>query len=170
MTLCAMETWSEGNALETRGDSGSEKDATEIITFRLGGQEFGIAAADVDEVIAARKITRLPGLATHLDGVIHVHGVMVPVVALRNVLRVEGGGNSATRVLVVLQKDEMRVAFGAESIPELQWVPAAEQKTPTPANTPQYVSRMVQAGERWVMVLDSEKLVDLVNTFRGVCE
>ena len=165
-----MDTCSDWNSVDSEDDLRPAKERTEIITFRLAGQEFGIATACVDEVIPARKITRVPGLDVCLDGIIYVRGAMVPVVALKNALRVESAGILAARVLVILRNAEMGAAFVAESIPELQWVRLEEQNASAPPGSRQYVSEMVQTGERWVMVLDGEKLVGLANTCRGAHE
>jgi purine-binding chemotaxis protein CheW len=55
----------------------------EILTFEIRHERFGIALADVREVVRAVSITRLPKAPPILEGVVNVRGCIVPALDIR---------------------------------------------------------------------------------------
>jgi purine-binding chemotaxis protein CheW len=55
----------------------------ELLTFEIGHERFGVALADVREVVRAVSITRLPNAPAVLEGVVNVRGCIVPALDIR---------------------------------------------------------------------------------------
>jgi purine-binding chemotaxis protein CheW len=55
----------------------------ELLTFEIRHERFGIALADVREVVRAVSITRLPKAPPILEGVVNVRGCIVPALDIR---------------------------------------------------------------------------------------
>ena len=57
--------------------------AREYLTFRLGGEEYGIDILTVQEIRSYEPPTRIANAPGYLKGVIDLRGVIVPIVDLR---------------------------------------------------------------------------------------
>ncbi|MDO9093526.1 MAG: chemotaxis protein CheW [Rubrivivax sp.] len=75
----------------------------EVLTLRLGGEEYGIDILRVQEIRSYEQPTRLAGAPPHVLGVTNLRGVIVPIVDLRCRfgLDVACGSDTVTVVLAV---------------------------------------------------------------------
>jgi purine-binding chemotaxis protein CheW len=55
-----------------------------VLTFRLGGETYGIEILKVREIIGLMEITAVPKTASHIRGVINLRGKIVPVIDMRD--------------------------------------------------------------------------------------
>lgn len=77
--------------------------AGKYMTFRVGGEEYGLAILKVRELIGLLEITRVPHAPAGVRGVVNLRGKVIPVVDLRSHLGV-GDENRADRpVIIVVQ-------------------------------------------------------------------
>ena len=60
-----------------------------LVVFRLLGQEYGLMASSVREIIRNTKRTRVPNSSRYIDGVINLRGRIVPVFNMRRRLSLE---------------------------------------------------------------------------------
>lgn len=56
---------------------------SQIVTFRLGNDEYGVDIMRVQEIILIGSITRMPHVGTHVRGLINLRGHVIPVFDLR---------------------------------------------------------------------------------------
>ena len=69
----------------------------QIVTFRVGGEEYGLDIGCIAEVIRPLKITPLPRMPEFVQGVINLRGVIIPVVDLRKRFAVGAANTAAGR-------------------------------------------------------------------------
>jgi purine-binding chemotaxis protein CheW len=62
----------------------AEARAGKYLTFRLGGEEFGIRVMQVREIMGLQEITPVPHTPVHVKGVINLRGKVIPVICLRS--------------------------------------------------------------------------------------
>ena len=55
----------------------------EMLTFRLGGEVYGINILEVQEIRGCDAVTPIAGTADFIRGVIDLRGVIVPIVDMR---------------------------------------------------------------------------------------
>ena len=55
----------------------------EFLTFRLGGEEYGIDILKVQEIRGYEAVTRIANAQAFIKGVVNLRGVIVPIVDLR---------------------------------------------------------------------------------------
>ena len=77
--------------------------ASEVLTFRLGSEQYGIDILAVQEIRHFEPPTRIAQSAWHLLGVLNLRGVIMPVVDLRRRLGLsdENGLNTVTVIVNV---------------------------------------------------------------------
>ena len=74
----------------------------EFLTFRLGGEEYGIDILRVQEIRSYEEPTRIANASGYIKGVVNLRGVIVPVVDLRILLGSASVDYSDFTVVVVL--------------------------------------------------------------------
>lgn len=75
---------------------------SEFLSFRLGGEEYGIDILRVQEVRSYETPTRIANAPHFINGVINLRGVIVPVVDLRLKLGSETAEYNDFTVVVAL--------------------------------------------------------------------
>ena len=87
-----------------------------IVAIRVGNRWFGIPAEAIREVLLKGPITRVPFTPSHVMGLCMVHGRVVPVIALHQLLDLDAAGPTAVMLprLVVLEADGDEIAFPCE--------------------------------------------------------
>jgi purine-binding chemotaxis protein CheW len=73
----------------------------EVLTLRLGEEEYGIDILRVQEIRSYEPPTRIANAPAHLLGVLNLRGVIVPVVDLRHRLGLPAAIDVATVTIVV---------------------------------------------------------------------
>lgn len=84
-----------------------ERETVSVLVFRVGGERYAVPIESVDHVLEARGLCPLPGAPRHVLGAVLSRMRVVPVLDLRQLLGLEGGGMSdLTRVVVVGASEE----------------------------------------------------------------
>ena len=130
------------------------------ILFLLDSTTYALSVAEVRQVEMVEKITPVPTSPPYVLGVTSLRGQVIPVVDLRRRLRLEERApDRASRLLVVEWKSRV-VALVVDSATEFRELDPA-----TIVNAPEDVSgdlvdRLVNIGERTVLMLDLDKVLE----------
>ena len=102
-----------------------------IVAIRVGIRWFGVPAETIREVLLKGPITRVPFTPSHVMGLCMVHGRVVPVVALHQLLALNADGPTALLLprLVVLEVNGEELAFPCEEAAGVFTVAAPENVT-----------------------------------------
>src|SRR3982751_6604872 len=77
-----------------------------LIVFQLHGKEYGISVDFVHGIEKVQKVTRVPGTASFVKGVINLRGIVTPIIDLRKRFGIdECEYTEATRVIIVALDD-----------------------------------------------------------------
>lgn len=74
----------------------------EFLTFRLGGEEYGIDILRVQEIRSYEAPTRIANAPAFIKGVLNLRGVIVPVADLRLKFGCDSAAQDASTVIIVL--------------------------------------------------------------------
>src|ERR1700747_930376 len=85
---------------------GTEVDAggrvNEFLTFKLGGEEYGIDILKVQEIRGYEAVTRIANAPAFIKGVVNRRGVMVPIGDLRVKFALGQARYDAFTVVIIL--------------------------------------------------------------------
>lgn len=96
----AAEKAEEKLALPKEGNQ--DLDEEQLVTFRLGREEFGIRIMQIQEINRLGELTKVPRAPFYVDGVTNLRGVVVPVINLRSRFQMEAQEvNDRTRIVIV---------------------------------------------------------------------
>jgi purine-binding chemotaxis protein CheW len=74
----------------------------QLVIFRIGSEEFAIDIIHAKEVVVRGEVTKVPGTASFVEGVMNLRGSLLPVMDLRKRLRARPTASPAeTRIMVV---------------------------------------------------------------------
>ena len=63
--------------------SNSNAPESQLVTFYLAGEEFGLPISKVKEIVSVPAITRLPKAPDYIEGIANLRGNILPLVNLR---------------------------------------------------------------------------------------
>jgi purine-binding chemotaxis protein CheW len=124
-----------------------------VLAFRVGGERYAVPIEAVDHVLESRGMCPLPGAPRYVLGALVSRSRVVPVLDLRQVLALEGGGMSDLPRVVVVEVSEEYFGLAAEEVDGRTELVRAELSQPPPGPFT-FLTR-----ER-LMVLDIEQLAD----------
>lgn len=85
-----------------------------LVGFRVGGQELAVPIAQVQEVIRAVPVTRIPTAPAHVLGIMNLRGRVVPMIDMASLLDLAAAGEN--RFIVVCRRRDMLLGLLVEAI------------------------------------------------------
>ncbi len=133
----------------------------QIVTFRLGDEEYGIDILKVQEINRMTEITLMPKAPFSVEGVINLRGKVIPVINLRKRF---GLGikevDSQSRIIVV--DTGSTVGLIVDSVSEVLRV-SSDRIEPSPPITgsagSEYIMGIGKLDDKLIILLDIDKLL-----------
>jgi len=138
----------------------TNRETLQLVTFRLGKQEYAVDILRVQEVNRLVNITFMPNAGECIEGVINLRGRVIPIVSLRKKFGLDANDmDGKARILVI---DAGRtVGVIVDSVSEVLRL-STEAVEPPPSmargGSVEYVKGVGKLENRLVMLLDVEKL------------
>ena len=134
----------------------SRDGAARLLVFRVGGERFAVPLSDVDEVIDAQPIQRVPDSPSTVLGVVSVRGVLITVYDPRPLLMVDGSVDAAMLLFV---KGGRRVALAIDDVFDPVTVEERELlPTPSGVESEDIVIGVIRRESTLTAVVDSDAL------------
>lgn len=134
----------------------------EFLTFRLGGEEYGVDILKVQEIRGYDTVTRIPDAPEFIKGVINLRGTIVPVVDLRMKLHVGSVEYNAFTVMIILNLGRRVVGVVVDSVSDVIAL-KADQVRPAPeigaVIDTRHIIGIGTIDERMLILLDIERLM-----------
>lgn len=146
-------------------NSSGEFIASEVLAFKLGQEEYGIAILTVQEIRGYEAVTRIANAPDFIKGVVNLRGVIVPIVDMRIKFNLANPTYDATTVVIVLNLGKTTVGMVVDSVSDVVNLDP-EQIRPTPdlgsAVGADNLLGLATLGERLLILVDIARRV-------GVC-
>lgn len=134
----------------------------EYLTFRLGGEEYGIDILRVQEIRSYEQPTRIANSPSFLKGVVNLRGVIVPIIDLRVKLGCDTADFNAFTVVIVLNIRGRVVGAVVDSVSDVLEL-SREAIKPAPEMNNQvdmsYLTGIANVGERMLILMDIQALM-----------
>jgi len=134
----------------------------EFLTFRLGGEEYGIDILRVQEIRSYEQPTRLANTPEFLRGVVNLRGVIVPIIDLRLKLSCQTAEFNAFTVVIVLNVRGRVIGAVVDAVSDVLEL-GGDTIKPAPAMNSQvdmsYITGIANVGERMLILMDIEALM-----------
>ena len=140
-----------------------EVDLLQLVTFRIGEEEFGVDILRVQEIIRIMEITRVPKSPDFVEGVINLRGKVIPIIDLRKRFGLEVKEYVKHTRIIVIEISNMIVGFVVDAVSEVLRIPADTVEPPPPAVMggidSEYISGAGKLEDRLLILLDLDKLL-----------
>ncbi len=145
----------------------SERDPStaprQLVSFRLGEEEYGVDILCVQEIIRVGHITPIPNAPDFVEGVLNLRGRVIPVIALRKRLGLPAAGQSKETRIVVVDLPPNTLGFMVDAVSEVIRVPGEKIEPPPRAGgsgcTEAYVEGVAKLDDRLLMILHPGRLL-----------
>ena len=138
----------------------------QLVGFRIGDEEFGVDILMVQEIIRLPAITPIPNAPSFILGMINLRGRVIPIIDLRQRLRIKGknpGEADRTMRILILEMGSHQTGFIVDSVSEVMKVPEAEIE-PTPHLLAlnidaRYIEGVIKLANRLLILLDFTQIL-----------
>jgi purine-binding chemotaxis protein CheW len=132
----------------------------ELISFRIGDQEFCVNIMEVREIRGWTPATPLPQAPPFVRGVINLRGAVLPIVDLGARLGLGAADPSARHVIIVAQVQNQVVGLLVDAVSDILSVTDEEIQP-----TPDVASEMVRTFVRGLLCIDG-RMVSFISLDR----
>jgi purine-binding chemotaxis protein CheW len=157
----------ERSQQQVQGLSARAADGTQLLTFLLAGEEYGVDILRVQEIRGWDGATAIPNTPRYIKGIINLRGTIVPIIDLRERFNLPSIAYGPTTVVVVLKVqsgDRSRImGIVVDAVSDVYNVSAQDLK-PAPefggANKTEFLRGLVTVNEKMLIVLDIDQLLN----------
>jgi purine-binding chemotaxis protein CheW len=136
--------------------------ANEFLTFRLGGEEYGIEILKVQEIRGYDSVTQIANAPEFIKGVVNLRGIIVPIIDMRIKFRLGNADYDQFTVVIILNVAGRIMGIVVDGVSDVLTL-EAEQIRPTPGFgsiiDTEYIMGLGTVEERMLILIDIEKLM-----------
>jgi purine-binding chemotaxis protein CheW len=149
----------EQNMLEDEMDGSDE---TQLVSFKIEAEEYGVDIMQVQEIIRPTTITRVPRAPDFIEGVIDLRGKVLPIVDMRKRFLIEDKDRDEQTRIVVVNIDDMVVGLIVDSVSEVLRVDNNKIEPPPKIIAgieAQFLKGVIRLDNRLIIYLDLGKIL-----------
>ncbi|MFB9987663.1 chemotaxis protein CheW [Bacillus benzoevorans] len=134
-----------------------------LIVFKLNGKDYGIPVNDVYGIEKVQHITRVPGTAVFIKGVINLRGIVTPVIDLRKRFCMEECPYSDETRIIIVAHNDIEVGLIVDAANDV--IDINEDSIEPSPEVGDYeeddsISGVVKLEKRLLILIDLEKVLD----------
>jgi purine-binding chemotaxis protein CheW len=147
-------------------------DILQLVTFKIGEEEFGVDILKVQEIIRPTEVTKLPMSRPYFEGIICLRGVVIPILDLRIRFGLSSREQDKnTRILIVESKIPdgsrtgetlegtkcQKVGYRVDSVSEVLRIPSEAVEMPPDvlqSTEARFIKGVGKLGDRILMLID----------------
>ncbi|MFM9924740.1 chemotaxis protein CheW [Variovorax sp. H27-G14] len=134
----------------------------EVVTFKLGEEEYGIDIQKVQELRGYDAVTRIANAPDYIKGVVNLRGIIVPIIDMRIKFKLGDPTYDQFTVVIVLNIGGRVVGMVVDSVSDVITL-TAEQIKPPPelgaALDADYLIGLGTLDERMLILVDIDRLM-----------
>lgn len=143
-----------------------DDDLLQLVTFRIGEEEFGVDILAVQEIIRLMQITMVPRAPEFIEGVINLRGKVIPVVNMRTRFNKEQHMPDSSTRIVVMELGQKIVGFLVDGVSEVLRIPENTVEDPPPVVAgigSEYIRGIGKLDNRLLILLDLDHLLGSID-------
>ena len=134
----------------------------QLVTFRIGNEEFGFDIFKVKEINKMMDITQIPNSQSSVKGVVNLRGSVIPVVSLREKLNFSDKEYTNSTRIIVVEYQNKSIGFIVDEVNEVLRIESSIiEKPPEMTTTVEsaYINGVANLENRLLILLDLDKIL-----------
>lgn len=136
----------------------------QLVSFKIGSEEFGVDILKVQEINRMVEITKVPQAPHYVEGVINLRGKVIPIVDLRKRFNLELKEYDKNTRIVVVDIGGNIMGLVVDSVSEVLRLPSSTIE-PAPeivtGINSEYIKGVAKLEDRLLIFLDLSKVIDM---------
>lgn len=136
---------------------------TEVLSFRLGKEEYAIGILKVQEIRGYDAVTTIANAPDFIKGVINLRGIIVPIIDMRIRFNVGRVTYDQFTVVIILNIGTRIIGIVVDSVSDVVALSPDTVKPPPEMGTAlasNYLKGLATVGERMLILLDIDEVVN----------
>lgn len=136
--------------------------ATQLVSFRLDKEEYGVDIMRVQEIILMGQITKMPEVPDFVRGLINLRGSVIPIIDLRRRFDLPVAENNEHTRIIVVNVGDKTIGMVVDAVNEVLRI-TPEQVEPAPSGVGgidhSYITGLVKFEEKILILLSIENIL-----------
>lgn len=140
-----------------------DSEFVKVIVFQLGDKEYALPVTQVQGIEKTVHITRVPGTASYVKGVINLRGVVTPIIDLRERFEIPTSVNSEDTRIIIISQGEMEVGLivdAANDVTDLVKTSIEPQPEVVGSLEEEFIAGVAKFEKRLLILLNLEKVLN----------
>lgn len=134
----------------------------QLVTFKIGKEEFSVDILKVQEIIRTMEITRVPRSPEFVEGVINLRGKVIPVIDLRKRFGLSKIEHDHDTRIIVVESTGKTVGMVVDSVSEVLRLNASTVEPPPEivgGVDSEYIDGVGKLEDRLIILLNLDKVL-----------
>ncbi|OQX81139.1 MAG: chemotaxis protein CheW [Candidatus Omnitrophica bacterium 4484_70.1] len=135
----------------------------QLVSFKIGEEEFGVPINQVKEIVRLVHITPVPKAPSFIEGVVNLRGQILAVIDLAKRLQLKGKSRSEKTRIIVVELNNNTVGMIVDEVSEVLRLPKENfEETPEIITTQikqRYLKGVGKLGERLLILIDLNQVL-----------
>ena len=147
--------------IQSKGES---SELLQLVSFKIGNEEFGVDILKVQEINKMVPITKVPNSPVFVEGVINLRGKVIPIVDFRTRLGMKKIEHTKDTRIVVVDVEGKTIGFIVDSVSEVLRIPANITEAPPEIVTgidSEFIKSVGKLEDRLLILIDLNKILSV---------
>ncbi|MEI0531850.1 chemotaxis protein CheW [Brachyspira pilosicoli] len=152
----------EQQPIENNENKVDVENSINLVTFKLGNNEYAIDIMQAKEIIKMEKITLIPNAPDYVEGVINLRGNIIPIVDLKKRFNLEENEGEKNTGIIIVKIDDVDMGIIIDAISKVVSISTSNIQPPPPMLSgigQKYIKGVAKLEDKLLVVLDLEKLI-----------
>ncbi len=134
----------------------------QVVSFKIGDEEFGVDILQVQEINRLIQITQVPNAPSFVEGVMNLRGKVVPVINLRKRFGLAQKEYDKNTRIVVVELNGKTVGFIVDSVSEVLRISKSVIEPPPELVAgigSEYITGIAKLDDRLLILIDLDKVL-----------
>lgn len=148
---------------ESNNTKNDLSDLLQLVSFKIGKEEFGVDILKVQEIIKILSITKVPNAPEFVEGVINLRGRVIPIIDLRVRLGLERIEHTKDTRIIVVELEGNIVGFVVDEVNEVFRISKSITEAPPElvmGIDSEYITSVGKLEDRILILLDLDKVLN----------
>jgi len=149
----------------SHANTGQDTSELQLVTFLMGGEEYGVPISQIQEIDRLGKVTKVPKAARFIEGVTNLRGEVIPVLDTRKRFDLEVKASDDRTRIIIVELGGVKTGLVVDSVREVLSLSKKDIAPPPEAIHTGVDQRFifgigkVDNGKRMIVLLDVEKIL-----------